>query len=812
MKNIIIASIVLLSSFSVLGQTNISSNDTICDCSNAGSGFLNGSVNFFDDAGSAADYSSNVNDTITFCPDGGASKISVAFGVNSGFSWDIDASDTLYVYDGPNTSSPLIGAYNSITDPAGAPSFTTSWGNTSGCLTLVFISDGSGEGTGWKAKVSCANPVQPFTPHMNAFINGEANGGTDLVNDLNPADTGYVDVCFGDTIMFVGSAVFPYDPANTGNGGYDQINNHSYAWSFSNGDSFTGDTIYFVPPYRSGFLVRLDILDGFPQTKTIFSTVRVSTVPSFATCSALKDTICDGALTQLVGGVTAGDTVGVEGQAGSIDIGGAFATLTALPDGSGQNYTTDINIQGFPVGATIQNGSDVSRVCLSMEHSYLGDLEMKLTCPNGQSVNIFNANTGNGLFPGGFGGGSTFLGGAKDNSTGSPGVCEEYCFSNQVGSLPAWVNGSYNTIAASGPSTGLMIEPGTYNPEESFTNFIGCPVNGLWTITVRDNLSTDDGFICEWGIFLSGTLDPNTENYTPSILNSFWSPNPSIVNGGSDTSIFVKPPIGTSVFKFNVEDSYGCNYDTSVNVVVIQGPSISNPAVGCLNQGGGSTVVQFTNTFAPEGGSWSYPSELTPNFPTSFINQGFTSNTSGTFTVTFSDVQCGNTLTQDITFSPLPTANILNEDSEICRGDSMLITIETSDPNNVIWNTFPVSTNTTIAVSDSGVYTVTVNNACGVASDNIHITVIDCKIPNVITPNGDGENDYFYTNIADTYEDVVFTVFNRWGIQVYDSEHYDNTWNGVNKGGGALNAGVYYYVLTYNAGKKIEKGFITILK
>ncbi len=813
MKKIFIASIVLFSSFTVFGQTNISDNDTICDCSNAGSGFNNGgNVNFFDGAGSGADYLPNTNDTITFCPDGGASKISVAFGIDQGFTWDIDASDTLYIYDGSSTSGTLVGAYNTSTNPNGIPAFTASWGNTSGCLTLVFISDGAGEGTGWGANISCGNPVQPFTPHMDAFINGEANGGTDLIDDLNPSDTGYVDVCFGDTIMFVGSADFPYDPANTGNGGYDQIGNHSYSWSFSNGDTFTGDTIYFVPPYRSGFLVRLDILDAFPQTQTIFSVVRVSTVPSFATCGALHDTLCEGGLTQLYGGVTSGDTVGVDGQAGSIDIGGAFATLTYLPDGSGQNYTTDIDIQGFPVGATIQNGTDVSRVCLKMEHSYLGDLEMKLSCPNGQSVNIFNAYSGGNsgaLYPSGFGGGGTYIGGAKDNSTGTPGVCEEYCFSEQLGALPSWDNGSYNTIPASGPSIGIMIEPGTYNPEGSFSSLVGCPVNGLWTITVRDNQSIDDGYICEWGLFLSGTLDPNTENYTPIFNDGFWSPNQTILSGNNDTAIVILPVLGTNSYTFNVEDSFGCAYDTLIKVEAIQKTSIGNPGSACLDG-----HVAFTGTYAPEGGNWFYngPGNLSFSPSTTFINPNVSADVAGTYTILFHGVQCSDTVSQEVTFLPNPTANIIDDEITICRGDSVSITVETTDPNNVIWNGNPLLSTQTITVSEEGIYTANVVNQCASASDQFKLVLEDCVIPNIITPNGDGDNDFFFTNIAETYEDTHILIFNRWGRKVYENKSYDNSWDGKSNGGATLASGVYYYVLDYNGGSKTEKGFITIVK
>ncbi len=811
MKKIILASLISIFSLSFYSQTLISDADTLCDCSNTTSSFNDGSVVNFQDASGGTDYLPGSNDTITFCPDATTSKLFATFAIDQGFSWNVDASDTLYVYDGPNASSPLLGAYNSTTDPNGM-FLQSSWNNPSGCLTFVFISNGADEGTGWDANISCGNPPQPFEVHMEAYITGTSNGGDDIVNDLNPIDTGYVDVCLGDSIQLVALPLFPNDPSNTNNGGYDQINNYVATWEFSDGTVLTGDTILFVPPYRSGFLVKLRIDDGFPQVETISAIIRVSTVPSFATCRALSDTICAGEATQLFGGIVAGDTVGVEGQPGSIDIDGSFATLTYLPDGSGQNYTTDIAISGFPTSTTIQNASDISRICLSMEHSFLGDLEMTLTCPNGQSVVIFNAYSGTSagsLAVGGFGGGGTYIGGADDSGNGTVGVCEEYCFSERPGSLPSWANG-YNTMVASGPSIGTMIEPGIYNPEEAFFPALqGCPVNGNWTITVRDNQGIDDGYICEWGIFLSGTLDPNTENYTPSIVNEFWSPDPTIITGDNDTAIVVLPPLGTTGYTFNVEDNFGCTYDTTINVTAIQGPSVEGPLEGCV---GANAGVQFANTYAPEGGSWEYPSDLTLKFPSSFINQGFTSNTPGTYTVSFLDNQCSDTTTAQITFLPIPTAEIVLESDTICRGDSLLLKLVTSDPNNIVWNNNPLFNTQAISISEAGIYTAEVTNQCGTATDEFELFIQDCVIPNVITPNGDGQNDYFYTNIAENYTDTHVIIYNRWGRKVYENKNYDNSWDGVNNGGGKLAAGTYYYVLTYDGGSIDEKGFITLMK
>jgi subtilisin-like proprotein convertase family protein len=194
--------------------------------------------------------------------------------------------------------------------------------------------------------------------------------------------------------------------------------------------------------------------------------------------------------------------------------GGVFGDQTYLPDGSGFNYTTEIIISGFNQEDIVENENDIDRMCVNIEHSYLGDLEMMLTCPNGNSVNIFNSYSGDGtsgeLFDGGFAGGNDFLGGAYDNNTGNIGYCEEYCFSNTSLALPSWKNG-YSTALASGPSTGQMIVPGLYQPEESFVSALqGCSFNGEWTLTVRDNIGIDDGFICDWALYFGSiNVDSN---------------------------------------------------------------------------------------------------------------------------------------------------------------------------------------------------------------------------------------------------------------------------------------------------------------
>jgi hypothetical protein len=69
-----------------------------------------GGTNFIDGTGN---YTPNMNETLVLCPDlTQGSKVSIAFATNIGFEWDVHPTDTLYIYDGPTTASPLLGAYN----------------------------------------------------------------------------------------------------------------------------------------------------------------------------------------------------------------------------------------------------------------------------------------------------------------------------------------------------------------------------------------------------------------------------------------------------------------------------------------------------------------------------------------------------------------------------------------------------------------------------------------------------------------------------------------------------------------------------
>lgn len=97
------------------------------------------------------------------------------------------------------------------------------------------------------------------------------------------------------------------------------------------------------------------------------------------------------------------------------------------------------------------------------------------------------------------------------------------------------------------------------------------------------------------------------------------------------------------------------------------------------------------------------------------------------------------------------------------------------------------------------------------ASDTVQIEIFDIFIPEVITPNGDNENDYFVIRGIENTGPVDVTIFNRWGIEVYHTDDYQNDWGGTNKNGNLLTNDTYFYAINI-ADKRIFKGFVVIKK
>lgn len=516
---------------------------------NQGGSHTSCAVRFLDSGDSTDVYQNNESYTITFCSDGSGQSNSV----NAGFGemFKIDPSDTLFVFDGNSISSPLIGAYNNNNPPVGVSSTTA---NTSGCLTFHFVADAAIIDSGWISTINCVKICQPIHPIITT---------TPPLVSYGP-DSNYTNICAGDVVSFSASGTYPHNGINGVN--YPQSNATStFAWNFGEGTELTGQTGNITYNNQGGYAVLLTVTDANNCQEQIIHKVRTGITPNFSGIYALPDTTCFGDTIQLLGGFnqTTSALSGVTPNTGAITAGGTVTGQTFLPDGNGNSYTTSVSISGFS-GQTITSGTDVAEICMNIEHSYIGDLDFQLTCPNGTSIILSDTY-------GGTGSGSTFLGDANDDGTNVPGIGLDYCFTlGAIWGTMDTENAASNWIPSTVTPGNNILTPGNFQPEQSFNNLVGCPIDGNWTITVTDNLSIDNGYIFEWGITLNPAINPNAEFYNVAIVDGFWVSSPDFVVAYDTMTVVAPQNEGNNSYIFTVKDEYGCFFDTTINVVVLQ--------------------------------------------------------------------------------------------------------------------------------------------------------------------------------------------------------------------------------------------------
>lgn len=133
-------------------------------------------------------------------------------------------------------------------------------------------------------------------------------------------------------------------------------------------------------------------------------------------------------------------------------------------------------------------------------------------------------------------------------------------------------------------------------------------------------------------------------------------------------------------------------------------------------------------------------------------------------------------------------------------------TIQNDSLNSVFWDmgngsdtllgeniqyTFPdtgIYNVTMLAVSDSGCISEVIKTV-KVYLENQIPEEVELNIPNVISPNGDGKNDFFVIDTGESPLKKSLTVYNRWGNLLFEEENYFDNWSPE-----YLSDGVYFYL------------------
>lgn len=186
--------------------------------------------------------------------------------------------------------------------------------------------------------------------------------------------------------------------------------------------------------------------------------------------------------------------------------------------------------------------------------------------------------------------------------------------------------------------------------------------------------------------------------------------------------------------------------------------------------------------------------------------------------------------TNQVTVIVYPTPSVdAGPDQRVLAGTP--VQINTTSANVAKWAWNPTETlnctdcpNPIASMTVTTTYYVDVVSQYGCRnSDSVRILVY-CDnsmvfIPNVFTPNGDGNNDVFYPRGQGVQKVKTFRIYNRWGELVFERENFnlndvDNAWDGSHKGG-IPKPDVYVYLIeaVCFTGEDIHiKGDVTIIR
>ncbi len=265
------------------------------------------------------------------------------------------------------------------------------------------------------------------------------------------------------------------------------------------------------------------------------------------------------------------------------------------------------------------------------------------------------------------------------------------------------------------------------------------------------------------------------------------------------------------------------NAAITVNVLPAAAPmQITGPGALCIGlgtyeycaQGGPGTNYAWTVT----GGNALSPLDQ-PCITVEWIANGI-----GELSVTSIDMDCIFTTVQPVNVA-LPTpATFIVETDTVCTGVRTTATNTSGTGTTAQWsyNGSSVQLNNggslVLPFNSAGTLelTITDQNGCTSSASQAFAVapfsdVLDFRIPNVFSPNGDNVNDLFeLISTQDLRDCYTITVFDRWGKEVFANTDNGLAWNGRRDGGQPASDGVYYYIIKLD--EQTYSGHVSLMR
>jgi gliding motility-associated-like protein len=333
------------------------------------------------------------------------------------------------------------------------------------------------------------------------------------------------------------------------------------------------------------------------------------------------------------------------------------------------------------------------------------------------------------------------------------------------------------------------------------TDNVTVTVNNLPTVSAGNDIN-----ICLGDV--TGLIATGATNYVWSPVDFLDNVNTANPNSTPDTTIQYTV-VGT--------DGNGCISSDSVIVNVFRITTVPDQTI-CIEDS-----VQL-NVFGSPGNAfvWTPATGLTnPNISNPIATPLITT----TYTISATDLAgCQDQDEVTITVNPKPQA-LLNYDIIVaCDGGYVNFENQSVDAVSYLWNFGNGDTSTlenpTYTYGFSGTYggTLTVTNQFGCIDQTTYsLTTLgfndyfDIYIPNVFTPNGDGENDVYRVEVPGRIaECVTLSIYNRWGQLMFISTGNNIIWDGFTSAGIEVPNGTYFY--TIEVSDKSFNGTISLFR
>ena len=396
-----------------------------------------------------------------------------------------------------------------------------------------------------------------------------------------------------------------------------------------------------------------------------------------------------------------------------------------------------------------------------------------------------------------------------------------------------WIFGGVDTLVGQ-EVTYVFDELGTHSVELYFEEE-GTGCNGTWSTLYFILELPDANFISSLD-----SIDPicapaqieltDISTYPWTVESEWYIDGEGPYDGDMTTFAFDK---GTHEVELVVTSNRGCvgTYSNSYTLVGPEGNFSIDPLEICVGEEATFTLFDAVDVSRWEWdfGDGSIASNGNPVTHTyGFLPDGGTTNVN--LTLFSEDTGC-----ESITSMPIdivePEAFFEELDTaQYCNGTVTLNNLST-DANEFTWSTngqvFSNEESPSFNFGYSGTFEVTlVASILGQECFSEYTTEITLdsisgfvQLPNVFTPNNDGNNDTFRPvvttpELEELVTVITFKVYNRWGQLVYDNENPLLGWDGNFKNKEAP-TGVYAYYIEYeivDCNNQARKGNVTIVR